>query len=144
MTDDDRSKLARSEARTSSPQEEGIPQRGNQAAYDIRALGEELRALFAEERKAIAALDHARLTYIASLKHELVERLTAARAAAPTAIEPEVRALFATIRAEAHATAMLAHAANEAVRALLGIERSGYDRHARPTHAATLRLLAAY
>ena len=28
MTDDDRSKLARSEARTSSPQEEGIPRRG--------------------------------------------------------------------------------------------------------------------
>ena len=114
------------------------------AADQLRTLGEELRELFAEERRAISALDHTRLAYLATHKQHILEQLEQARIAAPAALTPEVRALFATIRAEAHATAMLAHTAAEAVRALLGVEQTGYDRHARRVAAANLRLLATY
>jgi hypothetical protein len=38
MTEDDRSKLARSEARTSSPRDEGIPQRGNAPVVAVTVL----------------------------------------------------------------------------------------------------------
>ena len=42
------------------------------------------------------------------------------------------------------ATAMLAAAATEAVRALLGTEPTGYDRRARSVNSPQLRLLATY
>ena len=101
---------------------------------NLRELGEELRETFAEERRAIGALDHARLTYLAVHKQHLAERLGEARDAAPVANLPAMRDLFAALRVEAHANAVLANAATEAVRAMLGYEpRGGYDRKARPT-----------
>ena len=115
-----------------------------QALEELRLLGEELRAMFADERSAIAKLDHARLVYLAEHKQHLAARLAEARAAAPASIEPQLRMVLAAVRAEAQATAMLANAATEAVRALLGIEQTGYDRHARRTAAPNLRLLAMY
>jgi hypothetical protein len=100
----------------------------------LKELGEELRETLADERRAIAALDHARLTYLAVHKQHLAERLGEARDAAPVANLPVMRELFAALRVEAHANALLASAANQAVRALLGYEPSGsYDRRARPT-----------
>jgi hypothetical protein len=101
---------------------------------NLRELGEELRETFAEERRAIGALDHARLTYLAVHKQHLAERLGEARDAAPVADLPAMRALFAALRVEAHANALLASAATDAVRAMLGYESgAGYDRRARPT-----------
>jgi hypothetical protein len=100
----------------------------------LRELGEELRETFAEERRAIGALDHARLTYLAMHKEHLADRLREARSAAPAAEMPLMRELFAALRVEAHANALLASAATDAVRSLLGYEPSGgYDRRARPT-----------
>jgi hypothetical protein len=116
----------------------------DRALDELRLLGEELRAMFADERRAIACLDHARLVQLAEHKLLLSTRLGEARAAAPASIAPQLRMLLAAVRAEAQATAMLASAATEAVRALLGIEQTGYDRLARRTATSSLRLLATY
>jgi hypothetical protein len=111
---------------------------------ELRELGEELRATFAEERRAIGALDHARLTYLAVHKQHLAERLAETRDAAPAAEAPVLRQLFAALRVEAHANAMLASAATEAVRALLGYESTGgYDRSARRTTTQPMQLIRA-
>jgi len=113
---------------------------------DLRELGEELRATFAEERRAIGALDHAKLTYLAVHKQHLAERLAEARNAAPEAESPMLRQLFTALRAEAHANALLATVATEAVRSLLGYESSGaYTRGARRTITQPIRnVLATY
>ncbi|HEY4243355.1 MAG TPA: hypothetical protein VGM88_26260 [Kofleriaceae bacterium] len=111
---------------------------------DIRTLGEELRAVFVSERRAIAALDHGALSLLADEKRALADQLRAACAAAPASAASVIRPIVAAIRTEAHATSMLAAAATEAVRALLGIQPNGYDRRARPREAPSLRLLAAY
>jgi len=112
----------------------------------LRELGEELRETFAEERRAIGALDHARLTYLAVHKQHLAERLGEARDSAPVVDVPVMRELFAALRVEARANALLASAATEAVRAMLGYEPSGgYDRRARPTTVhPTLTVRATY
>ena len=111
----------------------------------LRELGEELRATFAEERRAIGALDHARLTYLAVHKQHLAERLSEARAATPVAQAPVLRELFAALRVEAHANAMLATAATEAVRAMLGYQSTGgYDRSAKRTTIPMRPALATY
>lgn len=112
----------------------------------LRELGEELRATFAEERRAIGALDHARLTYLAVHKQHLAEQLAQARATAPAIEAPGVRELFLALRVEAHANALLATAATEAVRALLGHQSPGtYDRSARRTSSPLMRtILATY
>ena len=112
----------------------------------LRELGEELRATFAEERRAIGALDHARLTYLAVHKQHLAEQLAQARDTAPIVDAPGVRELFAALRVEARANALLASAATEAVRALLGYQSTGgYDRAARRTTTPPLRtILASY
>ena len=108
----------------------------------LRELGEELRETFAEERRAISALDHARLTYIAVHKQHLAERLAEARDSTPATQAPALRELFAALRVEAHANAMLATAATEAVRTLLGFQSTGgYDRAARRTTTQPLQLL---
>jgi hypothetical protein len=110
----------------------------------LRELAEELRETFAEERRAIGALDHARLTYLAVHKQHLAERLSEARAATPITQAPVLRQLFAALRVEAHANAMLATAATEAVRALLGYSSTGgYDRAARRTHSQPMQLIRA-
>ena len=112
---------------------------------DLRALAEELRATLAEERRAIGALDHARLTYLAVHKQHLAERLGEVHARAVPHPAPALRALFAALRVEAHANALLASAATEAVRALLGYETTGgYDRAARRTTQPIRSLLATY
>jgi hypothetical protein len=112
----------------------------------LRELGEELRATFAEERRAIGALDHARLTYLAVHKQHLAEQLAQIRATAPPINAPVVRDLFAALRVEAHANALLASAATEAVRSMLGYDSTGgYDRAARRTTTQPIRtILATY
>ncbi len=114
------------------------------ALDELRRTGEELRAVFADERRAISTLDHATLEQVAARKHELAQRLEALRAAIP-ASDPLVRDLFVAIRTEAHATALLAAAATRAVRELLGYQSAGgYDRRAQATTSRVGRVLATY
>ena len=117
----------------------------DQALDELRLLAEELRAAFAEERRAIGALDHARLDWLAGHKQAVAERLRVAAAMIAPADRPTIRAVFEALRVEAQATAMLAAAATESVRAVLGYESSGaYDRRARRTsHAPPARTLVA-
>jgi hypothetical protein len=112
---------------------------------NLRTLGEELRETFAEERRAIGALDHARLTYLAVHKQHLAERIGEARDSAPPIAMPVMRQVFAALRVEAHANAMLASAATDAVRTMLGYGPTGaYDRRARPTTQPMLTIRATY
>jgi hypothetical protein len=101
---------------------------------ELRRLGEQLRAVFADERAAIAKLDHDALASLFEAKQRLVTELGNLRAKATP--DAELRALFQTIRVEAHATALLANNANAAINALLGRESSGYDRRANRTMIA--------
>ena len=112
---------------------------------NLRELAEELRETFAEERHAISALDHARLTYLVVHKHHLAERLAQIRDTAPAVSAPLLRDLLSTLRVEAQANALLATVATDAVRAMLGYESTGgYDRAARRTTQSPLRILATY
>jgi hypothetical protein len=115
------------------------------ALDELRQLGEELRQVFSDERSAIGRLDHQALTELAERKRALAERLGAIRDGALATGSPAVRALFAAIRVEAQATAMLAATATAAVRARLGYDQgAGYDRRARTITHAPNRVLVAY
>jgi len=111
---------------------------------DLTTCGEALRVLFADERKAISTLDHVRLEQIAQQKGELAMRLDRLRKLVSTT-DPQVRDLFELIRTEARATALLATAATQAVRDLLGYKpANAYDRMARHNTASPGRVLARY
>ena len=105
--------------------------------------GEVQIGLICSEKQAIDATLRS-LATLAAHKAELADSLARARDCAPASIFGDVRMLLAAVRAEAQATAMLATAATAAVRALLGIEHTGYDRRARRTQAQNPRLLATY
>ncbi len=108
---------------------------------ELRRLGEELRQVFAAERHAISTLDHQRLEQLANDKRALAARLSAFQ---PQAC-PELRDLFQAIRTEARATAILAAAATQAVRAMLGYEpAAGYDKKARQLPTGPTRILTAF
>ena len=110
----------------------------------LTQCGEELRALFADERRAISSLDHARLEQLTTQKAEVAVRLDRLRKQVTTT-DPQVRDLFETIRTEARATALLSTAANQAVRTMLGYKpANAYDRMARHTTASPGRVLARY
>ena len=111
----------------------------------LRRLGEELRGVFADERTAIGKLDHEALAFLAERKRQLADAI--GQVPVPAVRSPELKALFEAIRTEAHANALLARTATDAVRALLGIETTpaGYDRRAHATTTSRVpRLLAAY
>ena len=108
---------------------------------DLRRLGEQLRQAFADERLAIAKLDHVRLAGLADTKRELVVRLSSL----PRVESTEARELLSLLRVEARATAMLASTANTAVRLVLGYEPApSYDRRARQVSTGPSRILATY
>lgn len=111
---------------------------------DLTRTGEELRVVFADERAAISKLDHGKLEEIALRKQDLAARLEKLRAQVSLQ-DPLVRDLFAAIRVEARATALLAATATQAVRALLGYApANAYDRRARQTTSSPGRVLATY
>ena len=117
----------------------------DQILDELRRVGEELRQMFSDERKAIVALDHSRLEQLAELKTDLAQRLAAIRDPALATGGQTVVDLFIAIRIEARATAMLAATASAAVRTMLGYETTGgYDRRAKPTTGVLGRVLAAY
>lgn len=95
-----------------------------------------LRALMADERRAVARLDLESIESIGARKHALVEDLTRLQAAGRRP-EPEEARAIAAARLELAASASLIGTAVAAVAAVLGIEADGrYDRLAR-THART-------
>jgi hypothetical protein len=96
----------------------------------LETVAAELCAVFAEERHAIAALDHTRIEELAARKHTLAGELAAL---CKTDGTPAVRPLLERVRIEASATALLASTATAAIRAALGQESNGYDRRARIT-----------
>lgn len=111
---------------------------------DLRRTGEELRVVFAEERTAISALDHAKLEEIALRKQDIAARLEKLRTQVSLQ-DPLIRDLFEAIRIEARATALLAATATQAVRALLGYApANAYDRRARQQTSTPGRILATY
>jgi hypothetical protein len=111
----------------------------------LRQLGEELRAAFSEERRAISELDYTKLEVLAEQKR-LASVQIAELAAELRPLPPVLRDLFAAIQVEARATAMLAVTATEAVNALLGqTPADSYDRNARKTSASQpVRIITAY
>lgn len=117
----------------------------DQVLDELRRLGEELRQAFADERRAISSLDSARLAELATHKEQLANQLAVLREPALATGSSAVKDLFAAIRIEARATAMLAATAAEAVRAMLGYQTSGaYDRRARQSITVAPRLTTAY
>jgi hypothetical protein len=96
----------------------------------LETVAEELCAVFAEERHAIASLDHIRIEELAARKHALAGELAALCKADGSS---RVRPLVERVRIEASATALLASTASAAIRAALGQEAAGYDRRARIT-----------
>jgi hypothetical protein len=114
------------------------------ALEQLRTAGEQLRALFADERRAISTLDHAALEQITTTKVELARTLSTLRSQVTTK-DPEIRELFETLRTEARATALLSTAANQTVRSMLGYKpANAYDRMARQQTASPGRVLARY
>ena len=110
----------------------------------LRRLGEELRDVFAAERRAISALDHRKLEELAVHKQALARDLETLRSMLD-GNAPLVRDLFAAIRVEAQATALLASTATQAVRQLLGYApATAYDRRARQQTSSPGRVLATY
>lgn len=99
---------------------------------------DELCAVFASEREAIAQLDHVRLGELAERKLAL-----AGEVARLFDRSREARVLIGRVRVEASANAMLARTASDAIRALLGYDAGGYDRNARHTSTRTGRYVAA-
>ena len=111
---------------------------------ELRRTGDELRVLFADERVAISSLDHGKLEQLATAKVAIAERLHRLRTSVD-ASDPLVRDLFLAIRTEARATALLATAANQAVRDMLGYKpANAYDRRARHYTSGPGRVLATY
>jgi hypothetical protein len=111
---------------------------------ELRRAGEQLRALFADERRAISTLDHAALEQLATAKTEVAQTLASLRSQVKTQ-DPDVRELFETLRTEARATALLTTAANLTVRGMLGYKpANAYDRMARQHTASPGRVLARY
>jgi hypothetical protein len=111
---------------------------------ELVRTGEELRVLFAEERRAISSLDHAKLEELANAKVAVAQRLQSLRAKVD-AKDPAVRDLFIAIRTEARATTLLATAANQAVRSMLGYKpANAYDRMARQQTTGPGRVLATF
>ena len=110
---------------------------------ELRRLAEDLRQVFADERRAISTLDHERLSWLADRKRDIAARLGELR----PLLQPnaDARALFEAVRVEARATALLASSATRLVQQLLGTEHAGYDRRARGiTTSAPLRTVKAY
>ena len=116
----------------------------DQQLDELRRLGEELRVVFSDERVAIGALDHEKLTVLAELKRGIANRLADLRPHVDK--HDDARALFEALRTEARATALLAATATSLVRTVLGYETSGYDRRANSISSTvpTFKNLRAY
>lgn len=105
-------------------------------ASELARVLVELRAVMADERRAIARLDLAALDEVTARKRTIVDTLSGLRARQHRPSPVEVEAIHHA-RVELAASATLIGAASEAVVAMLGFESDDrYDRLAR-CHART-------
>jgi hypothetical protein len=104
-----------------------------------------LHAVMGDERRAIARLDMPALETITACKRVLCAELAVATAVSSTRVSARERQLLARVRIGLGANAALIAAANDAIAAMLGIEKnSGYDRAARSTTTTRPMRVIAY
>jgi predicted glycoside hydrolase/deacetylase ChbG (UPF0249 family) len=106
------------------------------ALDELRLLIDELRASFAEQRRAISQLAGERVSWLVSHQNQICSRIEAILAASADrdGLPEPLRNIMSAVRIEAEATAMLATMAAQNVRQLLEQrEPSGYNATARPT-----------
>jgi hypothetical protein len=118
-----------------------------QALDELRLLIDELRASFAEQRRAISQLSGDRVSWLVSHQSQICSRIEAILASSDRDSLPEaLRHIMSAARVEAEATAMLAAIAAQNVRHLIEQrEPSGYNATARPTRTtAPICLLTTY
>lgn len=114
---------------------------------ELRLLIDELRASFAEQRRAISQLSGDRVSWLVSHQTQICSRIEALLTSGDRESLPEpLRRIMSAARLEAEATAMLAAIAAQNVRHLIEQrEPSGYNATARPTRTtAPICLLTTY
>ncbi len=114
---------------------------------ELRLLIDELRASFAEQRRAISQLSGERVSWLVSHQSQICARIEALLTNADRESLPEpLRHIMSEARVEAETTAMLAAIAAQNVRQLIEQrEPSGYNATARPTRTtAPICLLTTY
>ncbi len=119
-----------------------------QALDELRLLIDELRASFAEQRRAISQLSGERVSWLVGHQSQIcsrIESLLSTGGDRDSLPEP-LRHIMSAVRVEAEATAMLAAIAAQNVRYLIEQrEPSGYNATARPTRTtAPICLLTTY
>lgn len=105
------------------------------ALDELRLLIDELRASFAEQRRAISQLSGERVSWLVSHQNQICSRIEAilASSADRDGLPEPLRHIMSAVRVEAEATAMLATIAAQNVRHLIEQrEPSGYTASARP------------
>lgn len=118
-----------------------------QALDELRLLIDELRASFAEQRRAISQLSGDRVSWLVSHQSQICSRIESLLSSSDRESLPEpLRHIMSAARVEAEATAMLAAIAAQNVRHLIEQrEPSGYNATARPTRTtAPICLLTTY
>ena len=118
-----------------------------QALDELRLLIDELRASFAEQRRAISQLSGDRVSWLVSHQSQICSRIESLLSAGDRESLPEpLRHIMSAARIEAEATAMLAAIAAQNVRHLIEQrEPSGYNATARPTRTTSpICLLTTY
>lgn len=114
---------------------------------ELRSLIDELRASFAEQRRAISQLSGDRVSWLVSHQTQICSRIEALLTSGDRESLPEpLRRIMSAARLEAEATAMLAAIAAQNIRHLIEQrEPSGYNATARPTRTtAPICLLTTY
>lgn len=114
---------------------------------ELRLLIDELRASFAEQRRAISQLSGERVSWLVSHQSQICARIEALLTNGDRESLPEpLRHIMSEARVEAETTAMLAAIAAQNVRQLIEQrEPSGYNATARPTRTtAPICLLTTY
>ena len=118
-----------------------------QALDELRLLIDELRASFAEQRRAISQLSGDRVSWLVSHQSQICSRIESLLSVGDRESLPEpLRHIMSAARVEAEATAMLAAIAAQNVRHLIEQrEPSGYNATARPTRTTSpICLLTTY
>jgi hypothetical protein len=118
-----------------------------QALDELRLLIDELRASFAEQRRAISQLSGDHVSWLVSHQSQICSRIESLLSVRDRESLPEpLRHIMSAARAEAEATAMLAAIAAQNVRHLIEQrEPSGYNATARPTRTTSpICLLTTY
>lgn len=110
-----------------------------QAIDELRLLIDELRASFAEQRRAISHLSESRVSWMVSHQNQICSRIEALLSTANRELLPEpMRNVIAAVRIEAEATALLAATVAHGLRHLIEQgEAAGYSASARPTRTTS-------